>query len=214
MKKNVIRNTIIVVLICCILFIGGYYFTGRIVQEIELEEFVYNGFNFTIDDSKDMTFYILQYYVRSGMEMVPGTPIPFRSDPRVIDSIPCDVTRQDILNNKLVTFYFTQDPELEIKTKKKSIVATETITRILDATKSPFLFPIDVEYAYTSEKSESSLPVVICEDANNLVKVITLREAKETAIITEGNCIYVQGANGDEMIKAAERFVYSAMGVM
>ncbi len=123
------------ILICCVLFIGSYsFFTGRAVQEIELEEFVYNNFNFTIDDTKDMTFYILHYYVRQGMVMVPGTPLPFRSDPREIEDIPCEITRDDVLKKKLVTFYFTQDPELEMNTNKKSIVATETITRVLDAT--------------------------------------------------------------------------------
>ncbi len=57
-------------------------------------------------------------------------------------------------------------------------------------------------------------PVISCHDATPIVPVLLFMTGNSTAISQEGSCIIVEAGNGQDMIKAKDRIVYSILGVI
>lgn len=66
----------------------------------------------------------------------------------------------------------------------------------------------------TYDNSTYKLPVIKCSDATPNVPVLIFRTGNSTAISQEENCIIVEADDGQNMIKAKDRVVYSMLGII
>jgi hypothetical protein len=62
--------------------------------------------------------------------------------------------------------------------------------------------------------NEYGLPTINCDNATRFVPVIDFREANETAINSQGNCIILNAAYGEDFSRMTDRLLLGMLGVM
>lgn len=132
--------------------------------------------------------------------------IILRNDPLSLEDIPVYGTLHTrIFNDKVI--YITIDPDAGL-TGKTTLAALE-IDKIIDNEK---LYKIPVYSAMTKEYQ--SYPVKTCDDATDSSTVIYLGLSNETFVQTYNYCILITGKDEDDLIRAADRFDLTLLGIM
>ena len=133
--------------------------------------------------------------------------VPFINDPYSLEDIP--VT--DNIKNKLLNkqgIYVTIDPNAN----SKAVLAAVEITRVI-GTNDYGVFKIPTQAAVISQ-TNTSYPVITCNNANLQTGVIYLKVEDETKIYSSNECVIVEGKDYDELIKAADKLTLHLLGVM
>ncbi|MBT4174868.1 hypothetical protein HOE07_04285 [archaeon] len=129
-----------------------------------------------------------------------------RNDPLSLEDI--SVTgniAQRIINDQEI--YIVINPNAGLSSK--ATIAALEIDKIID---NQFFYNIPVSSAMTEEYGE--YPIVTCDMANDEYSVIYLGVADETAVYVDGYCIIVEGADEDDLIRAADRLSLHLLGIM
>ena len=74
-------------------------------------------------------------------------------------------------------------------------------------------FNIFLREGYTSE-NEFNLPVIVCENATQLVPVIYFKEGNATRVYSNESCIIVEANNNEDFIRAKDRIVYGLLDII
>ena len=160
--------------------------------------FTYNGFRF----QRDQYGYKIQLYINK--QAVPAT-IHLREDPRTLEEIPVEGNIQ-LLRQKQ-QLYVTIDPYANL-TGKTTIGALE-IDSVID---NPYLFNIPVSSAFTEPYLNNT--VKTCATVSLQEGVILLQKGTSTVVREKKGCVTVQGVTEDDIIRAADRLVYTLLKIM
>lgn len=163
-------------------------------------EFEVSGYTFY--DLQDGTF---GTYIGEGKD---ETPIAFRLDPRNASNISLEseaVTK--LLSAKKA--YVTVNPNNQTELAKIAVAAAE-ISRILP------LYNVSTVGSYTEDSNPSNpnVPIRTCNDVSATTAVVYLQIGNETGIKNVNGCVYVTGANADELILAADKLGYNLVGIV
>jgi len=133
--------------------------------------------------------------------------IGLRNDPLSLEDIPVE----GVINTRIYgdeEIYVTINPHANLSSKT-SIAALE-IDKIID---NEYLYDIPVHSAMTLV-NEYGYPVKSCYDGKDSSTVIWLTLGSETKVYTDEYCIIIVGTTEDEIIRAADRFIYQLLGIM
>lgn len=129
-----------------------------------------------------------------------------RNDPKSLENIPVyGNPEQRIVNDEAVAI--TIDPYENLT--GKTVVAVYEISNVLS---SPLLYNLQVYTTVTEAYQDKS--VINCNNATDSGTVIYVTLGETTQIFADDYCIIIMGTSEDELIRAADRFVLHALGIM
>jgi hypothetical protein len=135
--------------------------------------------------------------------------IALRNDPLSLEDIPAEGTFHTRVYDDEEIFV-TIHPGAGL-TGKTTIAALE-IDKIID---NDALYGVPVHSAFTVPlEGDTETPIRKCSDGTADSTVIWLTLASQTKVYTEGNCIIIAGTDEDELIRAADRFLLTLLGIM
>ncbi|MDD4878676.1 MAG: hypothetical protein PHO02_06625 [Candidatus Nanoarchaeia archaeon] len=128
------------------------------------------------------------------------------NDPAKLEKVGIDRSAKNkILDDNQV--FITWPPTEDFK--QTTVFMYHNLKKVIS---EPDIFNIPASFAVTSEYKNNT--VMDCADAKEKASVIKLQLGEPTAVLTEGNCIILQGKDEDEIMKAADRLIYLLLGVM
>ncbi len=197
---------VIIVIISIFIVLGVYLFFYEPVTAVQDNYQYSNGETiFNITKVNDIETYVT-LYVGEGSEQI-AYGVGLRNDPLSLE----DITVDGMVNTRIYgdeQIYITINPEANL-TSKATIAALE-IDKVID---NVYLYNIPVASAMTQE-NDYGYPVKDCADGTDTSTIIWLTLGSETIVFTENYCIIVVGTDEDELIRAADRFVYELLGIM
>lgn len=200
------RLTIVIAAVMVILIIGGLSLLLYSKARFKDYYFKYGEFDVHKVVSRNGIWYELNIFV--GEKEVQSYIISVRNDPRELENITVDI--RDIKKSLI-------KPQLFITMDKEatglSVVAGVEISKIIG---NPFLYKVPIEGALTTQLNNQTLIVKTCNDVNERVGVIYLKQSKdvETKVYDKNGCIVITGKNEYEIIKGADKLVLTLLGVM
>ena len=164
-------------------------------------------FSFTKDKfNDDLTLHVLTAYsIYQGIGH--KYDVSFRNSPEELEGL----FVEDDVKNKVLSkkqLYITLDPDL----KGKAVVASVELGRII-GTADWGVFKIPTQVG-TTEKTDTTYPVITCRDSSARTGVILLRLGNTTSVTSDKECVIVEGTDYDNLIKAADRLAYNLLGVL
>jgi len=132
--------------------------------------------------------------------------LDFRFNPEQVEHVPVEGTTDIRFQFKRV--YLTIDPSSErtSDTSYVTLAAVELARKLIDP------FDRTVIPACTSNSSEcEGRPIITCENTNTTV--IYLKQAADTRIIFNGNCVTIQGS-GEGIVMATNKILFQWLGIM
>ena len=205
MSKDKVGTAVKILLVVAIL-LGGYvyFFMGGSSEVAGVYEYSNGETVFEVNKVSEIeTFITLLVGAPESYEYT----IAMRNDPLSLEDIPSQGTYHTRIHNDEAV-YITIHPEANL-TSRTTIAALE-IDKIID---NPYLYEIPV-YSANTQENDYGYPVVDCGDATDSYTVIFLTLGSETTVFAEEHCIYIVGTDEDEIIRAADRFIYSLLGIM
>ena len=195
-QEKSVKTFLIILGIFFVIFLFFIYFYATAKQS-ELA-FDYNGFEF----KKDEVFgYQLKLYINQAD--CPAI-IQIRNRPQDLENIPID---NIAFLAEAKQIYVTLDPTKNL-TGKTTVAALE-IDAILD---NPYLYEIPVNSAFTKEHGNTTIKN--CKDATTEEVVIELMLGEETEIKAKEKCIQIKGKTEADIIRGADRLLFTLLGVM
>jgi len=129
-----------------------------------------------------------------------------RTDPLSLEDIPVTGTLHTrIYNDEIV--YVTIDPYANLT--GQTVIAALEVDKVID---NEYLYQVPVVSAMTREYGD--YPVKTCDDGTDTETIVYLTLGDETKVYTYNNCIIIMGTDEGEIIRAADRMVYTLLGIM
>lgn len=186
--------TILVVTVLIIAAIFAFFIQTRENEN----ELTYNNFEFINVGSFWQT-----KWERDGQLYV----IDFRYNPEQVEDVPIEGTTD--IRFQLESVYLTIDPseERDRDTAYLAIAAVELGRKLV----TPFERQIITACTVNETIACWDRPIVTCDNTNKTV--IYLKQANETKIILDGNCVTIQG-KGQEIVRAVDKALFQWLGIM
>ena len=168
-----------------------YYSNGNsefLVRSVSFENYIGYQIEFYYGDSPQPYFANLRY------------------DPESLEDIELDRTIFHKISDDTIIF-ITIDPFANL-TGKTTVAALE-IDKFID---NKFFLNIRVNSSVTEEYSD--YPIKTCADGTEDSTVIWLKLGEENRIISEDNCIIVEGQTQEDLIRGADRLALYLIGIM
>ena len=182
------------------LIIAGILFIVALIIFINKQRdssFNYNGYKVYKTNDK---FYNIEMYLKNDVN---PHYISSRYNPKELDYIEIEKDiRTKLLKEEI---FVTLTPNLT----STSVVALAEIAKV---TSNQFLFNIPTHGALTYENEVH--PVKTCNNAYSKEAIVLLRLGNKTQVITDKECIILEGTNEDELIKASTRLTLTTLGIM
>lgn len=199
------KTGIVLLVLLGILAGAGLYFYFVPVHTDVLDNYQYSNGETVFDVQKvsETETYIT---LLVGLPVQKEYTIAMRNDPASLEDIPVHGT----LNTRIFNDeqdYITINPEANLSAK--ATIAALEIDKIID---NSHLYGVPVASAMTQPYLD--YPVKSCLDGTDTSTIIWLTLGSETTVYTDNNCIIVVGTDEDNLIRAADRFVYTLLGVM
>jgi hypothetical protein len=185
-----------------LLIIAGIYgYSAYIADGAEQPE-PYNGFTFT---------YTQQGFYETTVQGAKGeTALKFREHPSDVENISMaggvDVILRAI-QARNGTLYLSVAPEYAEGGRVG--IALFEVSKITN-----YMFGIDTQGAVTANNVSQDYPVVTCENVTERTGVITIEPGNTTIIEQNNGCIEIKAETSDDVIRAADRLVYSLLGII
>jgi len=209
-KINWIFYILIFVLIFSIAFVIRGYFNTH---------YIYTGpsgdFKFDVINVANVKVNLVHVFIISGGKEL-DYRLTFRNNPNNLEDIDVDISadlQETIIKNNV---YLTQDPGLPNLTNGESTIAMIELGRITGtAYYSIYKIPTINAITKKSERGgELGIPIVSCKNVTKIISVVEFRSGEDTKVYEENGCIIVQGKDGTELIRAADRLTFTLLGVM
>ncbi len=182
-------------------------------------QYIYNGFvvsKFRIRSAPEIIFHNIDLSVGNNLYS-----IPLRNDPRSIENIivedfdevdwlkkSSEAANYDILAKEV---YITFDP---IKYSGGDLgIAGGEIAKIIGSS-STGMYKIPTGGAFTKSLNEYSKIIKTCDDANSETGIILLTLGNENKVNVEEDCIIIEGNSYEGLIKSADRFLLTLLGII
>ncbi|MFO7710865.1 MAG: hypothetical protein R6V53_03815 [Candidatus Woesearchaeota archaeon] len=168
-------------------------------EEESIREYQYNGFNILNMSGRWFTTVNVEGRNRSHT-------IEMHYGPMEVDSIPLDPQAlPTIFRTQKV--YLTVDPDAS----SHSVIGMVEVGKFLGQTYD--FYNIPSEAAFTKE-NDAGRTVITCDNATSQNVVLDFRVTNKTSIDLEDNCIIVQGATNQDVIRASNRLGYALAGII
>ncbi len=190
-----------------ILFFLALVYVPKILHNQEVENNRYNGFDFYKGD--DGFWYTV---VQKGAQPY---EIPFYYHPRELEDIVIEPGVRDkffdmVANNG--TIFIVVDPDSE----SKSVIAGVEIAKITG--QGYRLLNVPTYSAFSKEPTNITVnvetPILSCAAANNRTLVVGLVLSSRNVVYSQDYCIRLEALTYDDMIRVADRLMYSLLGIM
>ncbi len=168
-------------------------------EEDSIKEYQYNGFNVLNISGRWYTTVNVEGRNRSHT-------IEMHYGPMEVDSIPLDPQALPAIF-RTQKVYLTVDPDAS----SHSVIGMVEVGKFLGQTYD--FYNIPSEAAFTKE-NDMGRPVITCENATPQTVVLDFRVTNKTSIDLEDNCIIVQGATNQDIIRASNRLGYALAGII
>lgn len=167
--------------------------------------FIYNGFSFIkIPDSRTNVEFWYTQYENNGVLF----NIPFRHSPKEVEDIP-QILLENSQNRTYNNIYITVDPSDEPGSQKYIALAVSEFVEILSKVRN---YPMIGACTRNETKACIDRPIITCEDRGDFL-TFYFKEASETAIYINDNCITIQGEN-ESIIKSTDKTIYGFLGII
>ena len=149
-------------------------------------------------------------------------PLPFHYGPRDLEEIPYSVNEERLLASEFIFLSIPpMDDESGAEARRMGQAAIE-VGKIIGTRNNIFNIPARAtltHYPAGEEPPETdegeTIPVVNCDNVPENSSVIMFGISDHTIVYEQtDNCIIVQGTDGRETIKAANRLTYGLLGIM
>ena len=169
-------------------------------KKYEKTIFSYHGFDFKhVKNGYEVTLYIND-------QQTPHT-ISLRSDPRGLEDIPADPLVYHLPKKHQI--YATINPHDNLT--GVTTIAVLELDKIID---NPFLYNIPLNASFTEPYGHGELQVKTCDDATETTAVLWFRLENETRVYSQNGCLIIAGEKEDDLIRAADRILYTLLGIM
>lgn len=138
---------------------------------------------------------------------IDGKYVPFTTHPADAASVDMDPAVMDALKGAKQV-YLTFNP-----------AQTQDYLQHIDYNRFEFAnqltqFNIYVIQGVTQSMPSAALPQITCNNATQFIPVIEFREAEDTKITKEGNCIILEALEPSDFLRLRERIIYGFYGVI
>ncbi len=196
-KINIIVITLIIILI-----IGTISLVLYQKNKYNDVYFNYNGFSIHKMNTPNGIFYYINMFLEGSSQPL---IISTKHDPRTLENISIEGNFKDpIIKNNL---YISFDKD----TTGKSVIAGMEISKI---TGNSILYNIPTYGAMIENIEGKNITVKSCSDVNKETGVIWLKLGDKTRIYNNNDCIIVEGTNENELIRSADRYILTLLGIM
>ncbi|MFP4118263.1 MAG: hypothetical protein ACLFTR_05070 [Candidatus Woesearchaeota archaeon] len=186
-------------------------------QLIDVEEraYDYNGFTFEKYPGAE-TWYTS---VRVNDKIY---PLPFHHGPKEIEDISYEVDKNKLLSSDFIYLSMPpMDDKSDTEARRIGLAAVE-VGKIIGTRNNIFNIPAKATLTHLPEGEEipetedgETIPVVNCENLPDNSTAVIFRIGSFTSVYEESdNCYIVQGSDGRETVKAADRLAYGLLGIM
>ena len=198
---------VVVIIILFLILIGFYWFKFILGNSLNYEGKA-GEFKIRSSEVSGITFYHTSAFFE-GIEYI----YSFRNHPEQLENIYLEDDLSLLLNrpNSTKVLYVTRDVDLGELTSGKSVLSTGAFEQILAGDAA--IYEINISNTYTTEFGSRQIPTITCEDVNINDAVIYVRLSNESRIYSENECIIIEGAGADGLIRAGEKFAYYLIGV-
>ncbi len=178
--------------------LGIFFYQKNRYKEVYFE---YNGF--VVHKGKDRagnTVYQTKIFLGDSAQPY---LITTRYSPKELEEIKTIYYKPDLLNKKEI--YITMDPSATAI----SVLAATEISKI---TSNLILYSIPTHGAFTSPSKD--WPVKTCSNVNENQAIVFLKQSDQSRIYSENGCIIVEGKDEYDLIRVANKLVFTLLGVM
>jgi hypothetical protein len=212
--KNLVKIIAYIILIIVAIF-AVQNLSTRYAQDdqsfIYVDQYVYNGFNCTSHDN----FHTCKLYV---VETEQWYDYEFRASPKDLEDIPVYGNVKQIVNKsntEYIHIAFPANLDEEMQNAKMAI-ATYQVGRLFG---DLFEYKIPAGAAIIPgtdiySQSNEDVPLIDCNNATNKTSVLMFMYGDENSVIKRGNCYTLTGTTEDDLVRVAERFSFTVLGVM
>ena len=199
-----------------VILIAGWSFAmwNPFGEESELPANTFQVGNYTFYEELDGTYSIFARIEDNEINYVElpkdaTTKFVFRADPRNVSEIYLDATAaaKVISSKKIYLAFNPNQPDLG-----QMGIATYEVARI-----TAEVYRIQTISVFTEDAvpPDPNVPLRTCADATNTTTVITFEITNTTTkVYSAGNCVYVQGADADGLILAADRLGMALVNIL
>lgn len=206
------RKAIIFLFALIALFLASFTVTKLVINWLD-EGYNYQGKNgeYRIDVRTVGNITIYSPHVkRYNVEYIYN----FRNRPEDLEDLYLEESIIDKLNRPkgLNLIYVTRDPDLGNKTDNDVLIAAAGFEPIL-GTYDYSMYQVRIRNTYT-KRIDPKIPKIDCRDVSATDAIILLKLGEEERVYTDENeCIIIEGTDGKSLIRSAEKFGYSLIGV-
>lgn len=194
------RQLMIVFIIMGILFLGLLGGIMYYKKEYQKSYFTYHGFDFKqVAGGYQIIIYINE-------QQIPRT-ITLRSDPRDIEDIPLETDVLSLIKKKEV--FVTINPYDNLT--GLTTMAVLELDKVLD---NPNLYNIPLNASFTQPYPQGGLGVKTCADATSEIAILWFKLEDRAHVYEHEGCIIVAGEKEEELLEAADRILYTLLGIM
>jgi len=190
-----------------IIFFLALVYIPKIMHQQEVEDNKYNGFDFY--KGTDGFWYTV---VQKGAQPY---QIPFYYHPRELE----DITVEPSIRGKFFdmvanngSIYIVVDPDAP----SKAVIAGVEIAKITG--KGYQILNVPTYSAFSKEPTNITTnvetPILSCSAANNKTLIVGLVLSNKNIAYSQGYCIRLEAASYDDMVRVADRLMYSLLGIM
>ena len=198
--KSVERQLLYVFIFLGILLVGLIVGISYYHSSYDTSFFTYHNFDFKNVGNG----FQIQLYING--QQIPRL-INLRSDPRELEDISLDSEVTSLLDADEI--FITINPYDNLT--GITTLAVLEVDKILD---NPFLYNIPVNATFTEPYTSSSLLVKTCSDSTEKVPVLWFRLEDSTRVYQQDGCFIVAGTTEEDLIRAADRLLYTLLGIM
>lgn len=185
-----------------LLIIAGIYGYSAYIADGPDQPEPYNGFTFT---------YTQQGFYETTVQGAKGeTALKFREHPSDVDNISMAEGVDAILRTiqaRNGTLHLSVAPDYAQGGRVG--IALFEVSKITN-----YMFGITTEGAVTQPNVSDKYPVVTCDNVTQRTGVITIEPGNNTAINQDDGCIEITAGSSEDVIRAADRLVYSLLGII
>lgn len=210
------RSTRLVIytILAAVLIVGSIFVVSNFI-ETEEQSYTYNGFTFERYPGNEAWY-------TSVLVNEQIYPLPFHYGPKELEDIPYSVDEEKILSSEFIFLSLPPMEERDTGDARRLGQAAIEVGKVIGTRNNIFNIPAraaisadpDIDEPLETEQGDE-IPIINCESLPENSTAIMFQIGDMTSVYEESdNCYIVQGTDGRDTIRTADRLVYGLLGIM